>query len=84
MAGKMLLGETHNGKTIYVNTQRNRSVLMLFFGEGGELPAELAGAFSSMSNAQEAVDKYLERTKPVKSTRGIRSAQRAAKKKVGN
>ncbi len=59
MADKTCLGTTPGGKHIYAVNKTNRSVMELYFYEGGDLPKELSGAFSDRSSAQKSVDEYL-------------------------
>lgn len=59
MADKTCLGVTPGGKHLYAINKPNRSVMELYFNEGGDLPRELSGAFSDRSTAQVAVDQYL-------------------------
>lgn len=61
MADKTCLGVTPGGKEIYSQNKLNRSVLELYFKDGGELPDELKGAYSDRASAQRAVDTYLSR-----------------------
>ncbi len=61
MADKTCLGETPGGKHIYASNKTNRSVMELYFAEGGDMPKELSGAYSDKASAQQAVDTYLAR-----------------------
>ncbi|AUR81835.1 coil containing protein [Vibrio phage 1.015.O._10N.222.51.E5] len=59
-----LIGTTPNGKKIFLGRieRGNGKVLQGFkFGDGGELPKELQGAFLDMRQAETAVAKYLAR-----------------------
>ncbi len=73
MAGsKILVGTTEAGKEIYALAVHNRSLIKLQLGSGGVLPSVLRGAFSNMTDAQVAVNKYLnkeDRPVPVPSSR---------------
>lgn len=60
---------THNGKEIKVAFDNKNGLYKVFFGSGGELPEELAGLFTSDKEANIAILKYLDRTKPRKTTK---------------
>jgi hypothetical protein len=61
MADKTPLGVTPNGKHICAANKANRSVLELYFTEGGVMPDELSGAYSDRASALLAVNEYLAR-----------------------
>lgn len=54
-----MVGTTEAGKEIYALAVHNRSLIKLQLGSGGVLPSVLTGAFSNMTDAQAAVNKYL-------------------------
>lgn len=56
---KVLLGTTPNGKSLYYVRRPLKSVRFIAFGDGGQLPAMLAGGFSSQRAAKNMVDSYL-------------------------
>ena len=56
---KALLGITPGGKELYYVRKPESTVRFIAFGDGGELPAELAGGYTSQTKAQEIVDRYL-------------------------
>jgi hypothetical protein len=56
---KVLLGTTKGGKDIYLTRKRGISVRFIAFGDGGQLPENLQGGFSSIKSAQDTVDVYL-------------------------
>jgi len=56
---KVLLGTTPNGKNLYYVRRPLKSVRFIAFGDGGQLPAMLAGGFSSQRAAKNMVDSYL-------------------------
>lgn len=60
MADNVYLGATSNDKKIYAVPMNNRSLLKIHLLGGGKIPEQLQGAFSSIANAQEVVDRYLE------------------------
>lgn len=60
MGDNVYLGATSNDKEIYAVPINNRSLLKIHLLGGGKVPEQLQGAFSSIANAQEVVDKYLE------------------------
>lgn len=61
MAEKVCLGVTPGGKSLYASNKPNRSVLEIYFEEGGVVPSELSGAFSDITSAKAAVAAYLDR-----------------------
>jgi uncharacterized membrane protein len=67
---KVLLGVTEAGKEIYLVRKRGVSIRVIQWGDGGELPAEFAGGFSSISAAKEVVTDYLARKVEVKKVIG--------------
>jgi len=56
---KVLLGVTPNGKSLYYVRKPFKSVRFIAFGDGGQLPAMLAGGFSSQRAAKTMVDSYI-------------------------
>ena len=56
---KVFLGVTPNGKSLYYVRKPLKSVRFIAFGDGGQLPAMLAGGFSSQRAAKNMVDSYL-------------------------
>lgn len=52
---------TPNGKTISTFIQPNSALVAVKFNQGGELPAELSGLFTSVKGAETAIKHYLKR-----------------------
>lgn len=60
--------ETPAGKTIQLSIKENSSHIKISFGQGGELPEELTGVFTSEVEAEKAVICYLDKVKDKKPT----------------
>jgi len=60
---KVLLGTTPGGKEIYLSRRPNCSVRKIAFGDGGKLPKQLEGGFSSVYAAMHATESYLAKVK---------------------
>lgn len=60
---KVLLGVTEGKKEIYLVRKPDCSVRMIAFGNGGQLPKQLAGGFSSVAAALHVVESYLAKIK---------------------
>lgn len=58
--------KTSNGKTIKIYRVKNTALYCINFSEGGSLPAELSGFYTSPSLADKAVKNYLANHKPDK------------------
>lgn len=56
--------ETHGDKKIHLIIDPKTAHIKLKFSNGGEMPAELAGLFTSEREAEFAVNLYLDKTKP--------------------
>ena len=54
-----LMGTTPGGKTIVLVRKKNTSIRVLQFKQGGALPEELQGGFSSVASAQSIVRRYI-------------------------
>lgn len=60
--------ETPNGKTIQLQIKEGSSLIRISFAQGGELPEELSGLYTSERDAEKAILFYLDRVKDKKST----------------
>ncbi len=56
----VLLGTTPNGKEIHMVRVDNASVRYIMFKDGGKLPQQLLGGYSSIRMAKAAVDAYVD------------------------
>ena len=58
------LGTTPNGKVLNYVKKENASIRFIAFKDGGQLPDVLAGGFSSVHSARQAVASYLKGLEP--------------------
>jgi len=56
-------GTTEKGKDLGIYQVLNTSLYKIAFKQGGELPKELTGMYTSPRLAQETIDKYLNNRK---------------------
>lgn len=60
---RVVLGTTEGGKEIVLVRKPECSVRMIAFTQGGSVPPQLQGGFSSVGAAQHACDSYLAKLK---------------------
>jgi hypothetical protein len=61
---------TNGQKEIQITTCPRTAQIRLKFSNGGELPQDLSGIYTSERQAEHAVNLYLERTKERKKVKG--------------
>jgi len=66
----MIVAETPNGKGIKIVQIQNSSLYGVTFADGGELPPELKGRWTSPDLAKKEIDKYINKLEGKKSTNG--------------